>query len=515
MSEQDAVIDFLAAGAGNAQDAGGAERIDTHASIVFLIGERAFKLKRAVRYSYLDYSTPALREAACRAEYEINRRIAPALYLGVRALRRRANGAVGFDGDGETLDWVVEMRRFDAAGLFDRLAEAERLDEPLLRRLADAIAAFHEQAAPVADAGGSAALARVIAGNTDNLRAAGNVFDRDAVTRLDRAARAALERVAGVIEARRRQGKVRHCHGDLHLGNICLVDGTPTLFDAVEFSAEISAIDVLYDLAFVLMDLIHRGLAPGANLVMNRYLDITCDDDGAGLLPLFMALRAAIRAHVTAAAAAQQPKPAKRQEQRRTAQLYLALAESLLAPAKPRLVAIGGLSGSGKSTFARALAADLPPPPGARLLRTDVLRKALLDAAPETRLHASAYSHAMNRQTYARLEHEAARLLAAGASVIMDATFIEAQDRAAAAQVAQNHGAPFTGIWLEAPPEMMMTRLAERQGDASDADRAVLEQQLLADPGPMAWRRVDSAGPLARVASAVRRAAGVVPRDGR
>ena len=513
MDEQAEAIAFLADPATHGLDGPAVERIDTHASSVFLAGERAFKLKRAVRYSYLDYSTVALREAACRAEFEINRRIAPSLYLGVRAIRRRADGSVGFDGAGETVDWVLEMRRFAAAGLFDRLAEAGALSPALLRDLADAIAAFHAAAEPVTTLGGSAGIARVIDGNAENFRAAREILDQTACARLERAQRAALAACADLLDRRRARGRVRRCHGDLHLGNICLVDGKPTLFDAVEFSAAISSIDVLYDLAFLLMDLIHRKLDAGANFVMNRYLDLARDDDGIKALPLFLSLRAAIRAHVTAAAAPRQRSDQQRRRAASAARRYLALAETLLAPAAPRLVAVGGLSGSGKSTIAQALAPDLPPPPGARVLRSDVLRKALLDVPPETRLPPAAYSHAMNKQIYAALLQGAAHLLDAGASVVLDATFIDPKDRAAAEQVAKNARVPFAGLWLAARPQVMAARLEERRGDASDATAAVLERQLESDPGAVTWSRIESGGPLARVTAAARRAAGIAPRS--
>src|SRR5579885_1446540 len=438
MDDQSEAIRFLADPATHGLEAHAVERIDTHASIVFLAGERAFKLKRAVRYPYLDYSAVALREAACRAEFELNRRIAPMLYLGVRAIARRADGGLGFDAGGAVVDWVLEMRRFDAKGLFDRLAEDGALTPELLRALADTIAAFHAGAERVAAAGGRAGIAAVIDGNAASFRAVPAILDPAACARLEAAERAALDAVAALLDRRRDEGRVRRCHGDLHLGSICLVDGRPTLFDAVEFSAAINEIDVLYDLAFLLMDLLYRKLDAAANAVMNRYLDLARDDHGMAALPLFLSLRAAIRAHVTAAAAAAQRGDQQRRQKAAAARRYLALAETLLAPAPPRLVAVGGLSGSGKSTIAQALAPDLPPAPGARVLRSDVLRKTLLDVPPEARLPAAAYSHAMNKQIYVALNQTAARILAAGRSVILDATFIDPKDRAAAEQVARN-----------------------------------------------------------------------------
>ena len=511
MAEQDEIIAFLSNGASHGLASRAVERIDTHASSVFLVGDRAYKLKRAVKFSYLDYSTVARREAACRAEFEINHRIAPALYHAVRAIRRRGDGTLGFDGDGETLDWVLDMQRFDTAGLFDKLAEARRLTLPLMRELADVIAHFHADAKPDPSQGGSAGIVKVIAGNTENLRRFAAIFDEADIAGLDAASRAAVAANAALLERRRAGGKVRDCHGDLHLGNICLVDGKPTLFDAVEFSTEIAHIDVLFDLAFLLMDLLHRNLAGLANFVLNRYLDLTRDEGGLASLPRFLSVRAAIRAHVSAAAAGQQRSTGPRKAKEEAARSYLALARALLEPAEPRLVAIGGFSGSGKSTLALAIAGELPRPPGARVLRSDVLRKAMLDLAPEASLPASAYSHAMAKQVYAMLQHDTALILAAGYSVIMDATFLDPHERAAAELLAANAGIPFTGIWLEAKREIMVARLNARRGDASDATVAVLERQLETDPGPIAWRKIDSGSSQGRVAAALRRALGLRP----
>ncbi|HUB96011.1 MAG TPA: AAA family ATPase [Stellaceae bacterium] len=504
MDDQSEAIAFLASGAG--LDPHRPIRIDTHASIVFLIGEAAYKLKRAVRYPYLDYSTLERREDACRAEYEINSRITPQLYISLHAIRRRDDGTIAFDCYGETLDWVVEMRRFDGEKLFDRLAETGGLTAPLMRELADIIAAFHKNAAVSTEKGGSAGIARVIDENTDALRHFDAIFAPDAVGRLDQQQHAALALVSSRLDRRRRHGRVRACHGDLHLGNICLFDGKPALFDAIEFEPDFSTIDVLYELAFLVMDLLHRRLGNFANLVMNRYLDRTGDDDGLPALPLFLSARAAIRAHVSAAAVATQEDADARARKEEAARSNFALALALMEPGQKRLVAVGGRSGSGKSTLARAIASEFTPAPGARVLSSDVIRKTMLDLAPESPLPASAYSHAMSRQVYATMQRAAASVLNDGYSVILDATFLDATERAAAAQVASNAGVPFTGIWVEARAEVMSARIAGRFGDASDATVAVLEQQLRGDPGAIDWRRIDSSGSLGRVANMLKRA---------
>ncbi len=311
----------------------------------------------------------------------------------------------------------------------------------------------------------------------------------------------AWQGVAILLDRRRAEGKVRHCHGDLHLRNICLLDGKPTLFDGIEFSDDIADIDVLYDLAFLLMDLRHREHNDLGNLVFNRYLDRTDDADGLAALPLFLSLRAAIRAHVTAAAAMRQTGSATTSEPARS---YLALARDLLRPRQPSLIAIGGVSGTGKSSLARAVAPELGPVPGARMVHTDVIRKRLSGTTPETRLPPEAYRREMNDRVYQTLYAEAEQALRAGYAVIADAVFLLPAERAAIAGIAEAVGVPFTGIWLEAPPELLARRIAARSGDASDATVDVMRQQLGHDPGTIEWRRLDAAKEIADLATATR-----------
>jgi len=508
VADQSAVIAFLADPRSHALAGAAVERVTTHCSMIFLVGERAFKLKRAVKYSYLDYSTLDLRERFCRAELAINRRTAPELYLAVHAVTRERSGGLAFDGGGEVLDWVVEMRRFDEGTLFDRLAEAGKLEGDTLRRLADAIAVFHEAADRMPDRGGSAAIERTIATNNENLRLAVPPLDLATIDELRDAARTHLARVAPLLDARRGDKKIRRCHGDLHLGNVCLVEGRPTLFDAIEFNDDFAGIDVLYDVAFLLMDLTARRLPALAAIAMNRYLDRTGDDEGLRALPLFMSARAAIRAHVlgTLANSATGSDAARAGERART---YLQLALTLLAPHPPRLLAIGGLSGSGKSTVAEALAGDFLPAPGARVIRSDVVRKRLAGVAAETRLPRESYDLASAERVYAASREAARRALAAGYSAILDAAFLRPEERTAAAALARDLRVPFTGLWLEASPEVLARRIEGRRADASDADRAVLEQQFGYELGAIDWRRIDASGDVATTVERARQALSV------
>ncbi len=502
VDEQQAVIDFLSSGASYGLPGATVEQVVTHISHLFLVGDRVFKLKRRVKFSYLDYSTLERRERFCRAELELNRRTAPGLYLGLRKVTRGADGSLALDGGGDAIDWLIEMRRFREDDLFDRMAAAGRLNPALMRDLADAIAAFHRDAEITPDQGGRNSLARTIAINDENLRLAAPPLDGAGIDRLRAASEAHLARVGPLLEARRGAGKVRRCHGDLHLRNICLFEGRPTLFDCIEFNDDFACIDVLYDLAFLLMDLVERGHGSDANLVFNRYLDRSNESDGLAALPLFQSARAAVRAHVLGALV--RSGGPQNAAAARAAAAYLALALALLEPHPPRLVALGGRSGTGKSTIAQALAAGFPPAPGARLLHSDVIRKRLAGIAPETRLPRDSYTPAASERVYAALGEEAERTLAAGYSVLVDATFLRVEERRAVAALAAKAGVAFTGLWLDAPYEVLARRIAARRGDASDADLAVLQWQLGIDTGPIEWQRVDAAGDLAETLAAAR-----------
>lgn len=460
----------------------------THISRLFLAGSRVFKLKRAVRFPYLDFSTPERRLAACEAEVALNRRTAPALYLGARRITREPGGTLAFDGPGDLVDAVVEMRRFPEADLFDAMARDGRLGPRHVTDLAQVIATFHAAAEIHRDGGGAAAIGALVDMNGAALRATG-LISAEAAEALTARFRAALARHAGLLDDRGAAGKVRRCHGDLTLRNICLFQGRPTPFDCIEFSETIATTDVLYDLAFVLMDLWHRDRFELANLLLNRYLDVADETDGIGLLPFLMALRAVIRAHVTAAQATDATgdvAAAKTAE----ARAYLALGESLLTGKSVVLLAVGGFSGSGKSSVAAAVAPWTGAAPGARILSSDRIRKRLNGVDVLTRLPASAYAPAESREVYEILRLEAARVLAAGHCAVADAVFDRPAEREGIAAAARDNDAGFLGVWLEAPAATLASRIERRVGDPSDATAAVLTAQVTRGCGPLAWHRL-------------------------
>jgi aminoglycoside phosphotransferase family enzyme/predicted kinase len=480
------------------------ERIDTHTALVFLAGSRAYKLKRAVRYDYVDFSTLDRRRAFCEEEVRLNRRTAPGLYRGVVPVCR-ASRTLTLGGSGTAVEWLVEMNRFDQSLLFDRLAGAGTLELALMGPLASAIAGFHALAAARTDHGGSGGMAWVIDGNAEGFdEFGGAALDPALRGRVTSEARAVLQVHAALLDERRTAGRVRQCHGDIHLRNIVLLDGRPTIFDGVEFNDKISCIDVLYDLAFLLMDLWRRRLPRHANVVLNRYLSETADLDALPLLPLFLSCRAAVRAKTSATAASMESDLKRRDELQLLAADYLEMADRFLHPPPPCLVAIGGLSGSGKSTVAAALAADVGAAPGAMVFRSDETRKRLCGVPLSEPLGPEGYTPEVSQRVYDALFHRARSAIRSGQAAIVDGVFAQPAYRLAVERLATETSVPFVGCWLDAPDATLIDRVERRSDDPSDADGDVVRSQLAAVTGPVAWNRVNASPPPDIVVDAVR-----------
>ena len=461
-----------------------AERtIETSCAQVFLSGGQAFKIKRPVDYGYLDYSTTHKRRWALERELRFNRLAAPDIYLRVGFVTREADGSLALDGEGEVLEHVLEMRRFDENAVL-----AERpwaIDGDLADQLGRTTARFHETA-EVREGEDGGALSYTVHSNARVLETFKGALGDEPVQRLIDLTQAALDKAKPLLARRGQAGLLRRCHGDLHLGNVLLENGAPVLFDCIEFNDALGEMDVLYDLGFLLMDLDFRRRTDAANRVLNAWLDETdryMPQDhltGLALLPLILSVRAGIRTHVNAFAG---DLPA--------AQAYLAKALEHLEPKRLSLIAIGGLSGTGKSTLARMTAPGIGNAPGAVVLRTDEVRKRLFGAGPLTKLGKDAYTAEAHARVYDKMRREAADVLAAGRSVILDATFMDEAERGRVESLARNAGVQFAGVWLQSDPELLRQRVAARTGDASDADLAVLEAQLADAPAPPAgWHLV-------------------------
>ena len=495
------------------------ERIDTHAAVVFLTEDAAWKLKRPVRFAYLDFSTLERRRQMLRRELEINRTFAPDLYVGLQAITRDAAGNFVLGGDGTVVEWVLRMRRFPAQALLSSRVSDGRFGVTEAARLGACVAQMHRQLAPVEVPDGAARMADVwqsLLAGLETPRAA--ALPAGSATATESALRLAIAQLAEclprwqashatLLQARARAGWVRRCHGDLHLGNLVWLDDHPVAFDALEFDETLSTIDVWYDIAFVLMDLLQHGKVVEAGVVRDRYLLAMATDDawrGLALLPGFMAVRAAVRALVALQKSQPNDETGPCQGARDQALRYLNLALTLLAPVSPRLLAVGGLSGSGKSTVAAALAPHLVPLPGAVHLRTDLIRKQRWGCAETGRLPEAAYTAAVSRDVYEQMWHEAGLVLQAGSSVVLDAVHLQPWERERTAAVAHAHGVAFQGVWLEAPLATLQARVAARRDDASDATEAVVQRQAACDPGAIAWPRTTSAAVLAAPAAFIR-----------
>ena len=453
-----------------------AKRIDTHGAVVFLSGDKAYKLKRAVKFPYMDFSTADRRRAMCEAEVDINRRLAPEIYLGVEKA-------------GEN-DWVVVMRRFDEDGLFDRMAERGQLTPALMAALGARIARYHDGLDAIRDGFGRPNDYRhSVAADIRQMREQGERLDPPTSDALAEKMPAALEPYIDLVARRVEAGAIRRCHGDLHLRNIVLIDGKPVPFDAIEFSERIANIDVLYDLSFALMDLCERKLQPLANRLLNEWIWRIAELPSAphhqalGLLPMFLSRRASIRAFVDAQAAAVSDGDTAR------ARDYQKVALSFLRPGPPRLMAIGGLSGSGKTTRALQLAPGIGRVPGAVVVRSDVERKRLAGIALEDRMPPGSYTPEASAKIYAAMRERAEQALRAGHSVVLDAVFDKPAERQSAEALAHKVGVPFDGLWLEVPKAVAQARVTDRKGDASDATAAVVERQFDQDLGEITWRR--------------------------
>jgi aminoglycoside phosphotransferase family enzyme/predicted kinase len=460
--------------------------IETHISYVLLTGEFAYKIKKAVRFEFLDFSTLALRRFFCDEELRLNRRLAPSIYLDVIPITGTLDAPI-VGGTGPAIEYAVKMRQFDQAGLLSRVIERDELTSAAVDALAGEVASFH---AGTARATADLPYARpedVLQLALDNFTAmrpsVRDARDRASLEQLHDWTGRESERCAPAFSARRRDGFVRECHGDLHLGNIALVDGRMTLFDCIEFSPSLRWSDVMSDVAFLVMDLRDRNRPDLAARFLNAYLETTGDYDGLEVLPFYIVYRALVRAKVACMRLAQTPADSAAQliAHYRT---YLSLAVRETEIRRPAIVITHGVTGSGKTVRSQALVESI----GAIRVRSDVERKRLfgLDAAArsESTVGAGLYTEDASRRTYARLASLARTIAAAGYPVVLDAAFLRRRQRDLLRDVARDLGVPFVIADCSAPEAVLRERVSRRLAERSDASEAtldVLEHQLASD----------------------------------
>lgn len=466
------------------------EHIETHAAHVFLVADRAFKIKKPVKLPYLDFSTVEKRRAVLDDELAINRWFAPDLYIKVTDIR------------GEP---VLVMRRFAAQALLSWQISHGGISRELACSLANTIVAAHV-AAPRSATRGSGIMMGLGAQLSKAFVDSADLFQPAATLEFHALYEAALSQFRGLLNARGERGLVRRCHGDMHSGNIIVENGEPKLFDAIEFSVAIATIDVLYDLAFLLMDLWWHGEQTAANAVLNHYLHLRRrqeDLTGLALLPLFLSTRAGVRALVTADLVHDLPVSGSLR-QRGVALDWFRASIAYLKPQPPVLICVGGLSGSGKSTLAAALAPFVGAAPGALHIRSDIERKVLAGVNEYLHLPPESYTREASFGVYQTCMSRAATALSAGHSVVLDAVFAHHSERRDAAAIAMKTGAGFKGFWLDAPAAVLKARVAARGADASDATAEVVGRQLGYDLGQLEWDRIDATGSPADTLARVR-----------
>jgi len=461
-----------------------AEVRETHISWVLLADDHAWKIKKAVDFGFLDFSTLEKRRFYCDEEVRLNRRLAPQLYLDVVPICGNAASPL-LDSSGEAIEFAVKMRRFPAAAQFDAMLARGTLEPAHIDALADKIASFHQTtavAAPDSPFGTAEAVHQPAQQNFAQIRPhLDQPADLAQLESLQAWSASEFQRLAATFAQRKEQGCIRECHGDLHLANLALFEGEVVPFDCIEFNENLRWIDVISEIAFLTMDL-HDRRRPGlAWRLLNAYLEHSGDYAGLAVLRYYLVYRALVRAKVASLSCTQETLAGAALAQCRE---YLALAASFVSSTRPFMLITHGLSGSGKTTLAGELAAPL----GAIRIRSDIERKRLFGLAPTARsdsgVDSGLYTAEAHRLTYRKLAELAQTLVAAGYPVIVDAAFLQHAERETFRQLAENMESGFAILDLQAPPEILQQRIVQRQSiglDASEASVAVLHRQLAYD----------------------------------
>lgn len=458
---------------------------ETHCAWVILAGDRAYKIKKPVDFGFLNFSTLALRKRVCFREVELNRRFAASLYLGVLPVcGTHQNPEIIEEGEpakGDIIDYAVQMRRFSNDKLLSRQAENGQLDSAMLLRCADVLAAYHLQAERIpADThfGTPAEIQRWMMENFSEIKKLASKEDLEAVTVLEDLARSESEALRATFQARLNQGFVKSCHGDLHLNNIVEEGGEPLFFDCIEFNDALRWIDTMSELAFLLMDLVSFGFKKQVMPVLNRYLEITGDFAGLRVLRFYIFYRSMVRAKVALLRFQQQASDHKLIEEFRH---YIEIAESSMRQRQRFIVLMHGLSGSGKTTVARYLAEHLD----AVHLRSDIERKRLFGMTARQRsgsdLNTGLYSSDVTQQVYARLLDISQGVIESDYPVIVDAAFLDHNEREAFLSFASDRSLPLVIVHCESSASVLFERVQERfanNKDASEANEAVVQYQL-------------------------------------
>ncbi|ASQ90651.1 hypothetical protein CHL67_06670 [Prosthecochloris sp. GSB1] len=461
----------------------GIEIVETHISLLFLTGRYAYKIKKNLDLGFLDFSTPEKREYYCREELRLNRRLCPELYLDVVPVTKDSAG-LRIAGSGKIVDHAVKMVQFDRSKELDALLSRNLLREEEADQIAAAVAAFHLSLPAVADDTPFGRPEAVIKPVLDNFAAAARLNmdheEAEELAALKSWSEAEHRRLLPIFSSRKASGRIRQCHGDMHTGNMVLWNGRVTIFDCIEFNPFLSTIDVISDIAFLVMDLEHRSHPGYAWRFLNDYLSLTGDYEGLPLLRFYKTYRAMVRVKVTAIRLLQETREEEKSTTLEEHQAYLALARSFGVARPHGLVITCGVSGSGKTTLARGMAEKLQ----AIHIRSDIERKRIfgIDRLEKTggERKRALYSVETTQRTYAKMRSVASRCLDESYTVITDATFLRKEERLKFVELAEQRGLPVVILCCDAPQDILEHRVNSRHNegaDASDADRSVLVSQ--------------------------------------
>lgn len=456
--------------------------IETHISWIILTGDYAYKIKKPVDFGFLDFSTLEKRHFYCCEELRLNRRFAPEIYLELVEIRG-SESAPRLHGSGDVIEYAIKMLEFPQQCLLSAHATSQDLNTELIDAIATTVAAMHADSAradPASNFGTAAVAAQWSQENIVHIaQAVGTEFLPNSYFQLKRWYRENNHLLTS-IDARKRDGFVRECHGDLHLGNMALLNNKVTLFDCIEFNPELRWIDTISEAAFVAMDLQARGYPGYCWRFINHYLEISADYIGVRLLRYYFIYRALVRAKVEALRIDQQDSDAKTYQARlKPAIDYIELANSWANSHRAGMIVMHGLSGSGKSTIAAQLTEAL----GAIQIRSDVIRKQLFDLVPaaqtDSALDQGIYTADATEATYRSMQQIAQTIIDAEFTVILDATFLQQSRRRQMLETQTGTAYQRIIINCEAPAAELRRRIIERAGDPSEANLEVLEQQLL------------------------------------
>eukprot|EP00730_Choanoeca_flexa_P020118 TRINITY_DN9833_c0_g1_i1.p1 TRINITY_DN9833_c0_g1~~TRINITY_DN9833_c0_g1_i1.p1 ORF type:complete len:530 (+),score=127.85 TRINITY_DN9833_c0_g1_i1:20-1609(+) len=458
--------------------------IETHSAYIFLINDsHAFKMERAVWYPFMDMAHVEQRKQAAENEFYRNCECSSEIYQRMVAVTQAEDGTLDIDGKGIPVEWLIQMNQFEQEALLSCYAERGELTADIIDELIDNIVSFHDQQPVLRDVGAAGVMQWIQEDNAHELQefAKHGFVNSTLVAQLAEGQKQAVDNLAMLMAKREEEGWVRLCHGDLHLRNVVNINGHPRLFDCIGFNDKLAKTDVAYDLAFLLMDLLHRDKKALASRALNRYLQRTHSYECLRLMPMYVSFRATIRAKVACAEATScRADDNKLKHLKQSCQDYIRLALACLEPSdKLRVLAVGGASGTGKSTLASSLVPLLGGVLGAVQIRADVIRKQQHDLAFDVKLPKEGYSAEATKRCYAELIAKAVEMYNMGFCAVVDATFSDSAQQLAIQQAMNKLGIPFQGVWLTAPKEVLLKRVAQRQQaqlkDASDMTAELLK----------------------------------------